>query len=78
MYKIILHLTGSILGPLSFLLHINDLPVNIQGSKLVSLAENINLLVIEKDESALQHKIKNVTMELESWFYKNNSSVIAY
>jgi hypothetical protein len=30
------------------------------------------LLVTEKDKSALHHKIKNVMMESESWFYKNN------
>jgi hypothetical protein len=62
---------GSTLGPLLFLLYINGLPVNIQGAKLVIFA-NINLLVTENDESALQHKIKNVMMELGSWFYKNN------
>jgi hypothetical protein len=65
-------LQGSILGPLLFLLYINYLPVNIQGAKLVLFADNINLLVTKKDESALHHKIKNVMMELESWFYKNN------
>jgi hypothetical protein len=65
-------LQGSILGPLLLLLYINDLPINMQGEKLALLADDINLLVTEKHESALQHKIKNVTMELESWFYKNN------
>jgi hypothetical protein len=55
-----------------FLLYINDLPVNIQGAKLVLYADDINLPVAEKDESALQHIIKNVMIKLESWFYKNN------
>jgi hypothetical protein len=49
--------------------YINDLLVNIEGAKLVLFGDDINLLVTEKDESALQHKIKNVIMELESWFF---------
>ena len=39
---------------------------------MVLFADNINLLVTEMDESALQHEIKNVMMELESLFYKND------
>jgi hypothetical protein len=35
---------------------------------LVLYADSINLLGTEKDESA-QYKIKNVMMELESWFF---------
>jgi hypothetical protein len=30
------------------------------------------LFVTGKDESDLQHKIKNIMEELEIWFYKNN------
>jgi hypothetical protein len=63
---------GSILGLLLFLLYINDLLVNIQGAKLVLFADDINLLVIEKDESALHQRIKKVMRKLESWFYKNS------
>jgi hypothetical protein len=39
------------------LLYINDLPLNIQGTNLVLFVECTNLLVIEKDEIALQHKM---------------------
>jgi hypothetical protein len=63
---------GSFLGPLLFLPYIHDLPVNIQGATLVLFADDINLLLTEKNESALKNKIKNFMMELESWSYKNN------
>jgi hypothetical protein len=56
---------GSILGPLLFLLYTNDTPPNVQGARLVLFADNTNLLVIGKDESDLQHKIKNIMEELE-------------
>jgi hypothetical protein len=36
------------------------LPVNIQGAKLVLFADDIYLLVIEKDESTLHQRIKKV------------------
>jgi hypothetical protein len=39
---------------------------------MILSADCINLLSTEKDESALQHKIKNVTKKLEIWFQNNN------
>jgi hypothetical protein len=56
---------GSILGSLLFLLYINDLPLNIQGIKLVLFAGDINLLVADKDEDALQHEILSIMRQLE-------------
>jgi hypothetical protein len=59
----------SILEPLLFL-YINDIPLNIQGVKLVLFAGDTNVLVVEKNEDALQQKIVYVMKELEMWFKK--------
>jgi hypothetical protein len=60
------------LGPLLFLLYINAILLNIQGVKLVLFADDTNILVVEKNEDALQQKILYVMKELEIWFQKND------
>ena len=62
---------GSILGPLLFLLYINGLPQIFQGVNFVLYADDTNILVVDKDEEALQHKITFVMQQLELWFGKN-------
>jgi hypothetical protein len=64
---------GSVLGPLLFLLYINDITENVLGPKLVLFVDDTNLIT-GKDEHD-QHKIINVMKWLEIWFQKNNLKI---
>jgi hypothetical protein len=57
-----------VLGPLLFLLHINDLSLKIHGANLVMSADDINALITDSDVCALQRKIDKVIAKLEIWF----------
>ena len=63
---------GSISGPLFFLIHIDDLPLNIQGTKLILYADDMNVLVIDRNEEGMQTKLSSVMKQLENWFLKND------
>ena len=62
---------GSILGSLVFLVHINDLPFNIQEAKLLLYADDTNILIVDKNE-ALQTKLSSVMKQLEIWFFNKD------
>jgi retron-type reverse transcriptase len=47
---------GSVLGPLLFLLYINDLPVNFHDARLVMFANDICVLISDSDARELQNK----------------------
>jgi hypothetical protein len=63
---------GSILGPLLFFIYINDISLNIQGAKLILYADDTNVLIMDKNEEALQAKLFSVLQQLEKWFLKND------
>jgi hypothetical protein len=63
-------LQGSILGPLLFLMFINDLPRVIQNA-VVLFADDTSILISENNTLLLNEKIQNVRKQLENWFYEN-------
>jgi hypothetical protein len=65
----------SVLGPLLFLFYINDLTLNILGENLVMFADHINVLITDTDTDALQNKVEQVIIELQSWFQRNNLKI---
>ena len=66
---------GSVLGPLLFLLYINDLHKAIKFSKVYHFADDTNLLNISKDPKQLQKQINIDLKNLYKWLLANKISL---
>jgi len=64
-----------VLGPLLSLSYINDLPLNIQDAKMVLFADDINILIIDKNIDTKQERLNRAMKQFETWF-SNNSLII--
>jgi hypothetical protein len=62
----------SILGPLLFLCFTNDLFQEFEDSKIISYADDTQIIVEAKKMEQLKQKIEKVITTAQKW-YKNNS-----
>ena len=66
---------GSVLGPLLFLIYINDLNVCISNSKVYHFADDTNLLHINSSNKKLQKNINYDLKRLTNWLHANKISL---
>jgi hypothetical protein len=66
---------GSVLGPLLFLLYINDLHKSIYFSTTYHFADDTNLLLIGKNAKEIQKKMNKDLKGLYSWLLANKISL---
>ena len=64
---------GSILGPLLFLIHFNDVRKSLSYSKIITYADDTVIFISSKDLDAIQHNhlLSEDISSLASWFRDN-------
>jgi len=66
---------GSILGPLLFLLYINDLPLCSKNADFILFADDTNILFSHQDHKILENIINNEMNVISNWFKMNKLSL---
>ena len=66
---------GSILGPLLFIVYINDLPLHIRNCKTDLYADDSTIHTAGRDITEIQPKIQQDLNEIEEWCKNNNMFV---
>lgn len=62
---------GSVLGPLIFLLFVNDLPAILQEGLVVMFADDTSMLLSARDPVDLQNKTNSILQAYQKWCHNN-------
>ena len=66
---------GSILGPLLFLIYINDLPLCSESLHFILFADDTNILLSHKDPQTLETILNQELVTISNWFKQNKLSL---
>lgn len=68
---------GSILGPLLFLIYVNDLPIASPALSTIMFADDTNLFYSSSNIENLFHKVNRELIKISDWFKANKLSLNA-